>query len=76
MEPAKEILDLVDPTNLDDPMAAVAVCYRCVTSVGSEEPLRDIQLCRSESCTVWESRRKAMEKIGPKKGGVDRDSGR
>lgn len=61
-----EIMDTVDPAALDDPMAAIAACYKCVTGIGSVEPLRDIQLCRSQSCPVWSSRRKAMKQIGQK----------
>ena len=63
-----EILDSVDPSDLSNPMTAVAVCYRCVTEVAeSVEPLRDIQNCKSVACSVWEARRKAMKAIGPNK---------
>jgi len=62
-----EIMDTVDPSDLSDPMAAIAACFKCVTApgIGSVEPLRDIQACRSESCPVWSARIKALRVIAP-----------
>ena len=62
-----DLLDLVDPSRLNDTEKAMVTCFKCVSVFGMYSPLKDIQDCKSYECKHYLARDNALKAIAPAK---------